>query len=116
VAELAPSLYDTHIALAATYQQLEQAESWRIAAQRAIDLTLGSRKPTSSSVILSYLFWAGREVEDAAAQFKPEIERGPLILREIDTGRLYANVGRMTEAAAHLQRAFAVDASCARVC
>jgi TolB-like protein len=52
-------------------------------------------------------------LEDAAAQFKPVIERGPLILREIDTGRLYANVGRMTEAAAHLQRAFALDASCA---
>jgi serine/threonine protein kinase/tetratricopeptide (TPR) repeat protein len=52
-------------------------------------------------------------VEEAAGQFKPVIARGPLTLREIDTGRLYANVGRMTDAAAHLQRAFAFDASCA---
>jgi hypothetical protein len=54
----------------------------------------------------------GRAAE-AAAQMKNVLERSPVTLRAIDTGRLYANVGRLTEAAAHLQRAFAVDASCA---
>jgi tetratricopeptide (TPR) repeat protein len=36
--KLAPSSYDAQVALAVTYQQLEQVESWRIAAQKAIDV------------------------------------------------------------------------------
>jgi len=53
------------------------------------------------------------DAETAAAQFKPVIESGPAILREIDTGRIYAQVGRMRDAAAHLRHALALDASCA---
>jgi hypothetical protein len=52
-------------------------------------------------------------VDDAAARFQPIIARGPVTLREIDTGRMYAQVGRMKEAADHLQHAFTLDASCA---
>jgi predicted Zn-dependent protease len=54
------------------------------------------------------------QVEEAAAQFPRIIERGAVIVREIDTGRLYADAGRLQDAAAHLERAFAMDASCAR--
>ena len=50
---------------------------------------------------------------DAAARFQKAIERGPLILREIDTGRIYSQVGRIKDAVPHLERAFAADASCA---
>ena len=54
------------------------------------------------------------QAEEAAARFPAIIERGAVVVREIDTGRLYANVGRMQDAAAHLEHAFALDSSCAR--
>jgi predicted Zn-dependent protease len=54
------------------------------------------------------------QAEEAAARFPAIIERGTVVVREIDTGRLYANVGRMQDAAAHLEHAFALDSSCAR--
>jgi hypothetical protein len=40
------------------------------------------------------------------------IERGPVILREIDTARLRGVIGDPREAARHLDRAFRADASC----
>ncbi len=52
--------------------------------------------------------------EEAAARFPAIIERGAVVVREIDTARLYANVGRMQDAAAHLEHAFELDSSCAR--
>jgi tetratricopeptide (TPR) repeat protein len=218
--ELDNTLYDAHVALAATYQQLEQVESWRITAEKAIWLNprladayviLGdsygaspafgcSRKrdlqlaesyyrtalklnpsfglahvrlsstlqwsgreadslrqvdealhemPTNLALLrarAAALTWLGRteelaqqlrnnsaigttgivdqwmvgavsvlrgDAETAAAQFKPVIESGPAIVREIDTGRIYAQAGRMKEAAGHLRHALALDASCA---
>jgi TolB-like protein len=44
--ELDNTLYDAQVALAATYQQLEQVESWRIAAEKATRLNPGSPMPT----------------------------------------------------------------------
>jgi hypothetical protein len=41
------------------------------------------------------------------------IQRGPLTLTEIDTARIYSQVGRFEEAARHLERAFTADATCA---
>ena len=57
------------------------------------------------------LAWTGR---GGCVTFPPIIERGAVIVREIDTGRLYANVGRLQDAAVHLEHAFAMDPSCAR--
>jgi tetratricopeptide (TPR) repeat protein len=54
------------------------------------------------------------QAEEAAARFPAIIQRGAVVVREIDTGRLYANVGRMQDAAAHLEHALALDSSCAR--
>jgi tetratricopeptide (TPR) repeat protein len=51
--------------------------------------------------------------ENAAAKFPEVIAAGPVILREIDTGRIYAQVGRMKESTAHLQHAFELDPACA---
>jgi tetratricopeptide (TPR) repeat protein len=218
--ELEPSLYEAQIALATTYQQLGQVESWRIAVQKAIDLNprlaegyvvLGdsyalspafgcARKRDSDlaersyrkalqldphfsaaySRLISNLFWSGREDEalrtaeealrllpgnvnllnaragaliwlrkanelekqvrqletmaapsvleewelavvdlvrgknqEAAEGFRHAIESGPVAHREIDTGRIYAEVGQAQQAAAHLQHAFELDSSCA---
>jgi serine/threonine-protein kinase len=76
---------------------------------------LGGRTP---NVLDAWLLTAVRllrgQAEEAAARFPPIIERGVVVVRELDTARLYGNVGRMADAAAHLERAFALDASCAR--
>lgn len=49
----------------------------------------------------------------AAPGFQEAIAGGPVIVREIDTGRIYAQSGRMKESVDHLRRAFALDSSCA---
>jgi len=49
-----------------------------------------------------------RDVSELAAA----IERGPVNLREIDSGRLYGMLGNPGAAARHLDRAFRADASC----
>ena len=54
------------------------------------------------------------QAEEAAARFPAIVERGAVTVREIDTARLYANVGRMQDAATHLEHALALDSSCAR--
>jgi TolB-like protein/tRNA A-37 threonylcarbamoyl transferase component Bud32 len=217
---LDPSLYEAQVALAATYQQLEQVESWRIAAQKAIDMNsrlaeayvflgesyapspaFGCPRKRDAGLAESYyrkaldlnpsfgaaharlittlvwsgresdavtvakdalrllprnvlinrglagaLLWAGRadeletqlqkvstmtspnildkwmravldlyrgQTDEAAAKFKDVIAGGPVIVRETDTARVYAQVGHMNEAVQHLQQAFALDASCA---
>jgi len=51
--------------------------------------------------------------ESAAKGFQAAIEAGPVNVREIDTARIYAQVGRMKDAVDHLQHAFALDSSCA---
>jgi len=51
--------------------------------------------------------------EEAAERFKHAIESGPVAHREIDTRRIYAEVGLTQQAADHLQHAFALDSSCA---
>jgi len=218
--DLEPSLYEAQIALATTYQQLDQIEAWRITAQKAIDLNprlaegyvlLGdsygpspafgcAHKRDSDLAESSYrkalqlnphfgaaharlvttLFWSGHEdealraaeealrllpdnvtvlrarggalawlrraddveqevrqlgtmvapsvledwelavvslvrgkKEEAAERFKRVIESGPVTHREIDIGRIYAEVGQAQQAAAHLQHAFELDSSCA---
>jgi tetratricopeptide (TPR) repeat protein len=52
------------------------------------------------------------DVKNAAAGFEAAITGGPVIVREIDIGRIYAQVGRMNEAVGHLQHAFVLDSSC----
>ena len=52
-------------------------------------------------------------VADAAMRFQAVIDRGPLTMTEIDTGRIYSQVGRVRDAVPHLERAFAADATCA---
>jgi serine/threonine protein kinase/tetratricopeptide (TPR) repeat protein len=47
-----------------------------------------------------------------ARQLVAVIERGPVILREIDTARLYGILDDPRTAARHLERAFQADASC----
>ena len=218
--DLDPLLYDGRLALAIAYQQLEEAESWRDNARKAIDMNprlaeayvvlgdsygaspaFGCLRKRDTEMAVSYyrkaldlnpsfgpaharlattLYWSGREEEglavlkdaisrqpgslllnrglgggflwsgradelekqlqklgtmasptvldkwmmgalhlfrgrtnEAATTFKEVIEAGPAILREIDTGRLYAKVGRMEDAAQHLQRAFSLDPGCA---
>jgi TolB-like protein len=73
---------------------------------------------TTPNVLDDYLLTAvlvlRGQAEEAAARFPAIIERGAVVVREIDTTRLYANVGRMQDAAAHLERALALDSSCAR--
>jgi TolB-like protein/Tfp pilus assembly protein PilF/predicted Ser/Thr protein kinase len=78
--------------------------------------TLGTQ--TTGNVLDDWLVTAvlvlRGQADEAAARFPAIIERGPVVVREIDTARLYANVGRMQEAASHLEHAFALDSSCAR--
>ena len=45
-------------------------------------------------------------------QLAAVIERGPVILREIDTARLYGMINDPRTAARHLERAFRADPSC----
>ena len=49
---------------------------------------------------------------DAPRRLAEVIERGPVILRSIDTARLYGNIGEPATAARHLERAFRADPSC----
>ena len=49
---------------------------------------------------------------DAQRRLAAVIERGPVILRSIDTARLYGNIGEPATAARHLERAFQLDPSC----
>jgi tetratricopeptide (TPR) repeat protein len=218
--ELDSSLYEARVALAATYQQMEQVDSWRDAARKAIDMnprlaeayvllgdsygpspgngcsrernvelaetqyrkaldlnpsfgaaharlatTLSWSRRESDAVAVSKnaarllpnnvlinrtlagnLLWSGKADEletqtqkvasmttstmldkwmiavldlfrgrndEAAAKFKEVIAAGPTILREIDTGRIYAQAGRIKESAEHLQHAFEQDPACA---
>ena len=50
---------------------------------------------------------------EAVTRFEAVIERGPLTLTEIDTARIYSQVGRIKDAVPHLERAFSADATCA---
>ena len=50
---------------------------------------------------------------EAVTRFEAVIERGPLTLTEIDTARIYSQVGRIKDAVPHLEHAFAADATCA---
>ena len=50
--------------------------------------------------------------ENARRRFQAVVDRGPVTLAHIDAGRAYSQVGRMKEAAAHLERAFVADAAC----
>ena len=52
------------------------------------------------------------DLENARKRFQAVIDRGPVTLAHIDTGRAYSQVGRMKDAVAHLERAFAADAAC----
>jgi tetratricopeptide (TPR) repeat protein len=219
--ELDSSLYEARVALAATYQQMEQVDSWRDAARKAINTnprlaeayvllgdsygpspgngcsrdrdvekaesqyrkaldlnpsfgaayarlatTLAWSRREAEAVAVSRnaiqllpnnivanrthagnLLWSGKTDElekqiekvssmttptmldkwmlavvdlfrgrsdKAAVQFKEVIAAGPPILREIDTGRIYAQAGRMKESAEHLQHAFELDPACAK--
>lgn len=54
----------------------------------------------------------GATHDAAESRLAAAIERGPLNLREIDTGRLYGVIGDPRMAARHLERAFQADPSC----
>ncbi len=52
------------------------------------------------------------DLENARRRFQAVVDRGLVTLTHIDTGRAYSQVGRMKDAVAHLEHAFAADAAC----
>ena len=76
-------------------------------------LMSGSAASVQDEFLLAAVALMRGHLSDAATRFQTVIARGPLILTEIDTGRAYSQVGRITEAVLHLERAFAADAACA---
>lgn len=78
-------------------------------------LTLGRALAASAQdeFVLAMVDLPRGHLADAATRFQAVIERGPLVLTEIDTARIYSQVGRIKDAVPHLERAFAADATCA---
>ena len=78
-------------------------------------LTLASASAASvqDEFVLAMVDLLRGHLPEAATRFQAVIERGPLILTEIDTARAYSQVGRIKDAVPHLERAFAADATCA---
>lgn len=83
---------EDHLAQLATESTNSVQDEWALA---AIDLLRG-------------------RLQRAAARFDAVIARGPRLSREIDTTRLYCQIGDFMTAAAHLRAACTADPACAR--
>jgi predicted Zn-dependent protease len=83
-------------------------------AERQI-LTLAHASPASlqDGFVLGMVDLLRGHLPDAAKRFQAVIERGSLTMTEIDTARIYSQVGRIKDAVPHLERAFVADATCA---
>jgi predicted Zn-dependent protease len=76
-------------------------------------LVSASAASVQDEFVLAVVDLLSGHLPNAATRFQAVIERGLLILTEIDTARAYSQAGRIKDAVPHLERAFAADASCA---
>jgi serine/threonine protein kinase/Flp pilus assembly protein TadD len=83
------------------------------AERQLLTLARASAASVQDEFVLAVVDLLRGHLPDAATRFHAVIERGPLILTEIDTARAYSQVGRIKDAVPHLERAFAADATCA---
>jgi serine/threonine protein kinase/tetratricopeptide (TPR) repeat protein len=95
-ATLAPTLYEAHVALALAHRGLEQAEPWRLAAQRAI--VINPRLAEAYEILASY-YWDAAAYGCARRRDGAEAERLYQKAIELDPQLMTAHWSRVTNMA-----------------